>query len=271
MTGIISFFYGFFKQKITLVFLRGRLKKFFMRMLCAFIPGKERRKRFRERFYPKKHVIIEDNGENTKIILPSAPLKGCVHIRVSGRNNVIEIADTAGICGVVDIDVYGNDCRIFIGKGVYTSALLKIVCGQKHPNFGAVDNVDVCIGEGTSFESASLITYNSNTRIGIGKDCMFAYDIVLYNTDAHPVYDLKTMRLINGVKETVIGDHCWIGMGALILKNVRLAHDTIVGAKSVVAKSFEEPNIAVAGNPAKKIKSGVTWARGDEAYTKNGF
>lgn len=245
------------------------LKLFFVRLLCAFIPSKTARKRIRERFLEKKHIIIEDIGKNTKIILPSSEIKGCIRIRTAGENNSVEIKNTAGIDGIVDISIFGNNCRISIDEDVYTSGTLKIVCGQDHPNFGAVDNVKVSIGKGTSFESVNFITYNSNTEISVGKDCMFAYDIVLYNTDAHPVYDVNTGTLINGVKDMIIADHCWIGMGALILKNVHLEHDTIVGAKSVVSKSFDEAFIAVAGNPAKKIKSGVTWARGDKRYIKN--
>lgn len=266
------------------------MKKFFMRMLCAFIPGKERRKRFRERFYPKKHVIIEDNGENTKIILPSAPPKGCVHIRVSGRNNVIEIADPLVSNGTSDISVCGNGNRVTIGRNVSVLRSLKIdLQGNENTakigedtyfgdllircgvDFRPVDGCRVVTGKACSFADTKIETYNFGTSVTIGNDCMFSHDVVLHHGDGHPVYDLESRKPINTVKELNIGDHCWIGMGALILKNVRLAHDTIVGAKSVVAKSFEEPNIAVAGNPAKKIKSGVTWTREDEAYTKNGF
>jgi len=52
-----------------------------------------------------------------------------------------------------------------------------------------------------------------------------------------------------------IGKNCWIGSHSVILPGVELADGIIVGAGSIVTKSFLEPNILIAGNPSKKIKS----------------
>lgn len=52
----------------------------------------------------------------------------------------------------------------------------------------------------------------------------------------------------------MIGDKCWIGMNSVILPGVVLGDNTIVGAGSVVTKSFENGHCVVAGNPAKLIK-----------------
>lgn len=51
-----------------------------------------------------------------------------------------------------------------------------------------------------------------------------------------------------------IRDYCWIGMNSVIMPNVELGENTIVGAGSVVTKSFPDGNCVIAGNPAKKIK-----------------
>lgn len=56
-------------------------------------------------------------------------------------------------------------------------------------------------------------------------------------------------------KPIVIGKNCWIGMNSVILGGVSLGDKTIVGAGSVVTKSFPEGNCLIAGNPAKKIKN----------------
>jgi acetyltransferase-like isoleucine patch superfamily enzyme len=50
-----------------------------------------------------------------------------------------------------------------------------------------------------------------------------------------------------------IAENCWIGANAVILPGVNLKAGTIVGAGSVVTKSFEEGDVVVAGNPAKII------------------
>ena len=60
----------------------------------------------------------------------------------------------------------------------------------------------------------------------------------------------------NYVKEEpiIIGNNVWIGANAIILPGVRIADGCIIGAGSVVTKSFLEKNCVIAGNPAKIIK-----------------
>lgn len=50
-----------------------------------------------------------------------------------------------------------------------------------------------------------------------------------------------------------IGDNVYIGPGAKIFGDIRIADGIAIGANSVVNKSFLEPNISIAGVPAKKI------------------
>ena len=64
----------------------------------------------------------------------------------------------------------------------------------------------------------------------------------IYNQDEH----IK--------KETIIGDQCWIGSNACIMAGVVLGPRTVVGAGSVVTKSFPDGYCIIAGNPAKIVK-----------------
>ena len=52
----------------------------------------------------------------------------------------------------------------------------------------------------------------------------------------------------------VIGNNVDIGYGATIIGNITIADNIIIGANSLVNKSFTEQGITIAGNPAKKIK-----------------
>lgn len=79
--------------------------------------------------------------------------------------------------------------------------------------------------------------------------------------DSHKIISTKTNKIINFNKGINIGNHCWLGLDSVILKNVNLVNDIIVGAKSVVTKSVKTPFCAIGGNPAKIIKTDVSWAR----------
>jgi len=52
-----------------------------------------------------------------------------------------------------------------------------------------------------------------------------------------------------------IGRFCWVGGNATILPEVKLGDFTIVGAGSVVTRSFEEGYCIIGGNPARVIKN----------------
>ena len=53
----------------------------------------------------------------------------------------------------------------------------------------------------------------------------------------------------------VIGNHVDIGVGAMVIGNVEIADNCIIGAGSVVTKSFTTPGTVIAGVPAREIRS----------------
>jgi serine O-acetyltransferase len=67
-------------------------------------------------------------------------------------------------------------------------------------------------------------------------------------------------------KAPTIGDNVFIGPGARVLGDITIADGVVIGANSVVTKSFLEPNITIAGAPARKISdrgTDVQWGPGD--------
>lgn len=61
-------------------------------------------------------------------------------------------------------------------------------------------------------------------------------------------------RLIGG--ETVIGKRCFIGLNAIIMCDVKIGDEVIVGAGAVVTKDVPS-NCIVAGNPARIIRQNI--------------
>lgn len=205
-----------------------------------------------------------------------------VKLRVTGDNNIVIIKKLSDeTVGKVSISLAGNDCSIILDARINIGGALNIVAGQIHPNFGMINNMHIYIGKDTSFESTSIITFNSNSSVEIGERCMFSYGITVYNTDAHPIIDATSGNIINKVKQLKIGDHVWVGANATILKNTHIPDDCIVGWGAVVnSKTIYPPphtpenspkGCIIAGNPAKVVKTGVSWdSDGSKGYVQNG-
>ena len=106
------------------------------------------------------------------------------------------------------------------------------------------------IGENTCIFSDNIET-TEPYLVSIGDNVMIAAGVRFATHDASACYYIPGASDLYG--RIHIGDNCFIGMDALILPGVTLADNCIVGAGSVVTKSFCEPGSVIAGNPARKI------------------
>ena len=178
---------------------------------------------------------------------------------VVGENNTISIPTELKNNAQIHIRIFGDNNKIIIKDGFNLSNNMLIVIGQNHKNFGKVTNSEFIISKNTNVESMKYITFNSNTYCHIGENCMFSFDINLYNTDGHPIFDKDTGKVVNKVKGIEIGNHCWIGQGATILKNSIIPSNSIIGWNAVYTGTNRNEYCAYAGNPARCVKENVTW------------
>ena len=134
-----------------------------------------------------------------------------IEVFVVGANNKIVIEPRAGdMSGRIGIYVYGDNNQITIGKNNVFEGLFMIV-GQNHYNHGKCNNTVVAIGDNNSFGSFEVDILNSHSRLQIGNDCMFSKGIILYHTDGHPVLEVESGKILNKVRDMIIGNHCWVG------------------------------------------------------------
>ena len=89
---------------------------------------------------------------------------------------------------------------------------------------------------------------------------MFSKEITFRTGDSHSIVNLEGQK-INFSKDITIGNHVWVGNRVIITKGTRVCDNSVVGTGSTVSKKFEEPNIIIAGVPAKKVKENINWLR----------
>lgn len=112
------------------------------------------------------------------------------------------------------------------------------------------------IGDNT-YVTASSIIHCANS-ISIGRDCAIAWGTTILDTDFHTIVyeDGKQNNISKPIK---IGDKVWIGCNCTILKGVTIGDNCVIAANSLVNKDVP-PNSLVAGNPARVIKTGISWS-----------
>lgn len=90
------------------------------------------------------------------------------------------------------------------------------------------------------------LDFTNPKGVNIGAGTYLAFDSVIL---AHDM--CRSMS-----KSVNIGKNCFIGARAIIMPGVELGDSVVVGAGSVVTKSFGS-NVMISGNPAQIIKKGI--------------
>lgn len=122
------------------------------------------------------------------------------------------------------------------------------------------DGVAILEGVWLQTESGGQLTIGSGTYIGhrshihavsdlvIGENCVLA-DNVLINNSEHVKGDIQQISTRGPI---IIGDRVFVGQNVVILANVSIGDDAIIGAGSVVTKDVPA-GATVAGVPAHII------------------
>jgi serine O-acetyltransferase len=103
-------------------------------------------------------------------------------------------------------------------------------------NFSIPPNV---FGPGLSIAHRGTIVVNGRAKIGSGCRINASTNIGASGGESDAV--------------PTIGNNVYIGPGAKIFGRIEIADNIAIGANAVVCHSFTDPNITIAGVPAKKI------------------
>ena len=120
---------------------------------------------------------------------------------------------------------------------------------SKIPNWKGIrfdpDSMNLFQKSGCYFQAVEGAT------ITIGRHCEIANNVGIITAN-HDIYDINAHA---GGQDVILGDYCWVGINAVILPGVVLGPHTVVGAGSIVNKSFPEGYCVLAGSPARVIKT----------------
>ena len=103
----------------------------------------------------------------------------------------------------------------------------------------------VYVNTGCVFLDAAPITLGDDVQLG---------PCVQLLTSDHPRDAAQRAGGAESARPISIGARAWLGGGVIVLPGVRIGHDTIIGAGSVVTRSID-PGVVAAGNPCRPISN----------------
>ena len=203
-----------------------------------------------------------------------------LHVEDHGSDNWVEVApgDREALEGRVVFT--GTGARVVIGPGCLATALRVEAGTGASVRIGggchlgslfvhAAAGAHVDLGDGSGINGAVRILLHEAGRVVIGPGALIASDVDIMNSDMHPILDRISEMRVNPAADVEIGERVWIGQRSMVLKGVRIGHDAVIGAGSVVTRSIPAQCVA-AGNPARVVRRGVRWAWDLKAMRRGG-
>ena len=111
---------------------------------------------------------------------------------------------------------------------------------------------------GADFNITAESTIVCAKEITFGDDCLLAWDVLVMDTDEHPLFNMGNER-INPDKPIVVGDHVWIGCKCVLLKGAEVPDNTVVAAGTLLTSAFSGEHQVIGGNPPSILKNDVRW------------
>ena len=111
---------------------------------------------------------------------------------------------------------------------------------------------------GSDFNMTAESTIVCAKEIRFGDDCLLSWDILVMDTDEHPLYNKENER-INPNKAILVGDHVWVGCKCVLLKGAEVPSNTVIAAGTLLTSAVAGNHQVVGGNPPAVLKNDVRW------------
>lgn len=118
---------------------------------------------------------------------------------------------------------------------------------------------EVKVGEGTWVGPYTVL--DGSGGLEIGAYCSISAGVQIYSHDSVD-WALSGGKKPYAYSPVKIGNRCYIGPNVIIARGVELGDGVVVGANSLVNRSFG-PGARIAGNPARRIEENQSRENGD--------
>jgi len=126
-------------------------------------------------------------------------------------------------------------------------------CGKNfwiEPPFYCDYGTNIHVGDDVFFNFNCVVLDVTSVRLG---DRVFVAPNVQFYAATHPIEAKPRREMWEFGKPIIIGNDVWIGGSSVICPGVTIGDRVVIGAGSIVTKSFPS-DVVIAGNPARVIR-----------------
>jgi acetyltransferase-like isoleucine patch superfamily enzyme len=182
---------------------------------------------------------------------------GTFSARSQMKRSGLTVPKSAKFLGRPIISIFPGS-KVVIGEHVLAISKPELTAlGVSRPVILRTLNANALIHIGSD-SGLSGVTVCSVKSVVIGQGCLLGADVMICDTDFHPVHEnnrrhkpIPEAQESDGIE---IGNDVFIGARAVILKGSKIGDGSVIGAGSVVASKVP-PNSIFVGNPARSVGS----------------
>ena len=147
----------------------------------------------------------------------------------------------AFVCPGVTFEI-GRDAKVHLGRWSWIGHGTKIRVHEGECEIGAKS----VLGQ--------ECTISSFQHVSIGRECIVADRVMLIDFD-HGVVEVERPIRLQGIykRDVRVGNNCWVGYGACILRGATVGDNCVIGTSTVVTRDVPS-NAVVGGVPARLLR-----------------
>ncbi len=152
--------------------------------------------------------------------------------------------------GFRDVSIYPNTGIMWENKG--GTVVFKGECNvgnASYLSFGK--NATVEFGNKFCCNAAFKLVSFRNVRFG--ESVSFGWDVIVMDTNFHPLYDMKQEKFKKASGPITIGDYNWFGTGCKIMHDVNTPERCIFGMGCIITRNSEMKSYCLMGGSPVKI------------------
>ena len=181
--------------------------------------------------------------------------KGCIDIPIDkkrflikygwgdGSEGILEGLDLTSGGGYLSIDEKSK--VIFRGEANFSKGI-----SIRVDNGGTIDF-------GENFHCNSFCFFASNKLIKFGDNNLIGWKVNIRDVDGHDI--IENNEVTNKPRKVIIWDKVWIGAHVHILKGVNIPDNSVIAYRTLLTKSFNEPNSIIGGEANRILKKNIIW------------